>query len=142
MEEDRDALRLALERRLDDLANEERELRASLKLLRERLAHVRMRGDRTREQYEAEFGVEPSQRRRDEADRFAGVPWAPAIRAVLREEERPLHRDELWRALEAGGFYSESNDPKRTLVAILGRLPDVARVGRGVYELREEASAW
>ncbi len=140
MKDDRDDLRTALERRIGLLDDEERQLRARLKETRRRLEEVRLRRARAASMYRDEFGDDPpgSQQLRERDGRFAGVSWPVAIRAVLRESDRPLHRDEIWSVLEEGDFETESDDPRRTLVAVVARLPDVERIGPATYELKEE----
>jgi hypothetical protein len=135
VEADQDTYRRVLERRLHELEKEERALQEQIQMMMSRLEAVRQRRQWARALYEDEF---PKRRRRQSQEnaKFAALTWTEAVAHALEEMEGPVEVEELWLALQNGGFETASADPRRTLRVVLSRMKTVERPSRGLYELK------
>lgn len=107
------------------------------------LTSIEQRLEAAEELFRREFGLEPpggerARRRAKTSGRSngAGPSWGDAIMAVLRAKNRPMHVKEIWEALLASGFQTESRDPLRSVVSISVRHPEIERVGPNTYRLK------
>lgn len=124
-------------------------VRKQLHDLEATLRDTEQRLEMAREMYRLEFSADPPggdvalppeepprmQRRR----RGAEDSWNEAVLRVLRDEGKPLHVRDLWARLEARGFQTGAQDPKRALSTVLVRLPGVERTAPNTYGLQGQA---
>jgi hypothetical protein len=133
--------RSQLESRLLSYFEMEEQIETRITDLTEQLAAVRRRAQAARDLYKAEYGQEfdrarakrrPAEARPPEGP-LTGMTWGEAIARVISDAGRPLHVKEIWQALQAGGFGTDSSDPQRSIVSICVRNPHLTKTAPATY---------
>jgi hypothetical protein len=136
--------RSQLERRLSSYLEMEEQIESRITDLSEQLVAVRRRAEAARELYKAEYGQEFDRARarlrpaepRPPAGPLTGMTWGEAIARVIRDAGRPLHVKEIWQALQAGGFATDSSDPQRSIVSICVRNSNLTKTSPATYAIK------
>ena len=147
----------SLLRRVDRYRAVEEKLRRRFDEVKRELEKAESRREAAETLYEAEFGAQPDERakaatestksrselaeaaRRLPDGALTGLSWQDAINHVLAEGE-PLHVREIWRRLADGGFKTRAQDPLRSIVAVVVRMPGVVRAGANTYAVVDGAA--